>query len=92
MNKAEIVFNKIAQGYHGSGGQVMKKSITPGNSGFTARSVSRFQTGAGPRFYLGKSTNRSMSNALNSASHNSLLKFKTNPADSMTTKQYNLFK
>ena len=92
MNKAEVVFNKIAQGYNGPGGQVMKKQISKNNGIFTGRTALKFNTPKGIRYYAGKGSSKGMQISLSKATINAQNKFITNPADSMTTKQFNLFK
>jgi len=86
MDKAELVFNKLAQGYP------VKKSISNNNGMFTGKSVLRFNTPAGRRYYMGQDSSKGMQMAINKANMNARIKFNTNPADSMTTQQYNKFK
>jgi len=92
MDKATIVFEKLAQGYNGPGGQVMKKGITQNNGMFTGRTALKFNTPKGIRYYAGQDSSRGMQMALNKATMNARTKFVTNPADSMTTQQFNKFK
>lgn len=85
MNKAEHVFNKLAQ---------EKFNITkaPQSGVWDTTVVKKFDTPAGPRFYTGQHSSRDMSMAQNRAVFNARIKATTNPADSVTTQQFNNFK
>ncbi len=87
MNKAKMVFNKLAQ--DGTG---IKNRVTPLGKGFQGTSVMGFGTGTSRRYYQGRGEGLRMDSAMRNAKMQANLKFNKNPADSITTQQYNKFK
>lgn len=96
MDKATQVFNKIAQdvGKWNSAikSQIIKNKVTQSRGRFLGTSAVKFNTAQGTRYYLGKGSSSGIQGSLDAARRSAIIKFKTNPADSMTTKQFNKFK
>jgi hypothetical protein len=96
MDKATQVFNKLAQDAgkwnNAINSRIMKNRVTQSNGRFTGTSVMRFNTAGGVRYYSGKGSSLSMQGSLDAARRSANLKFRTSPADSMTTQQFKKFK